>query len=153
MLSNIILGVLVMIADMAILLVVVTLMLRYIMRRIESLGHEPSFGSDFMILLVMMIVLFLGQVFMFTTWASLFLWLGEFDDFATAFYHSAVNFTSLGYGDIVMSEERRLLGAFEAANGVMMLGLITGAFLSVMGAIFRRHGDLAKISDRLSTDR
>lgn len=33
---------------------------------------------------------------------TMFLWLGEFELFRDAFYHSAVNFTTLGYGDIVM---------------------------------------------------
>ena len=49
------------------------------------------------------------------------LWLGEFDQAYDAIYHSAVNFTSLGYGDIVMSRERKLLGPLEAVNGVLML--------------------------------
>jgi hypothetical protein len=58
--------------------------------------------------------------------------LGEFSDFLTAFYHSMVNFASLGYGDIVMSEDWRLLGAIEASNGVLMFGLSAGAMLSIM---------------------
>ncbi|WP_321913655.1 MULTISPECIES: ion channel [unclassified Paraburkholderia] len=31
------------------------------------------------------------------------MFLGKFSDFATALYHSAVNFITLGYGDIVVS--------------------------------------------------
>lgn len=46
---------------------------------------------------------------------------GEFESFATAFDHSVVNFATLGYGDLVVSEERRLLGALESINGVLML--------------------------------
>ena len=52
-------------------------------------------------------------------WGGLFLWLGEFDQPYDAIYHSAVNFSSLGYGDIVMTRERRLLGPLEAVNGVL----------------------------------
>jgi voltage-gated potassium channel Kch len=55
----------------------------------------------------------------------LFLSLGEFEDYATAAYHSAVNFTTLGYGDVVMSERWRLLGALEAASGILMFGVST----------------------------
>ena len=36
-----------------------------------------------------------------------------------AFYHSAVNFTTLGYGGIVMSEEWRLLGPQEEVSGTL----------------------------------
>jgi hypothetical protein len=68
----------------------------------------------------------------------LFFACGEFADFATAFYHSAVNFSTLGYGDLVMSEQRRLLGALEAANGVLMFGLTTGVLYTVLNALMRR---------------
>ena len=54
------------------------------------------------------------------------------------FYHSTVNFATLGYGDIVMSEQARLLGALEAVNGVMMFGLTTGVLVTVLNAIARR---------------
>jgi hypothetical protein len=43
-----------------------------------------------------------------------------------------VNFTSLGYGDIVMSRERRLLGPLEAANGVLMLGMSSATLMAIM---------------------
>ena len=80
----------------------------------------------------------LGQI---GVWASVFLVRGEFSDFATAFYHSTVNFATLGYGDIVMSEQGRLLGALEAVNGVMMFGLTTGVLFGVMNALLRRGWD------------
>jgi hypothetical protein len=65
--------------------------------------------------------------------------LGEFTDMETAFYHSVVNFTSLGYGDIVMSPRWRLLGGLEAANGVLMFGVTTGSLMAVMSRLFVRH--------------
>ena len=67
------------------------------------------------------------------------MYLGEFQDFATAFYHSTVNFASLGYGDLVMSEQWRLLGALEAANGVLMFGLTAGTMFSIMQNMVRQH--------------
>jgi hypothetical protein len=54
----------------------------------------------------------------------------------TAIYHSGVNFAGLGYGDIVMSESRRMLGPLEAANGVLMFGVstavMTGAVIDIL---------------------
>jgi len=93
--------------------------------------------------------LFFGHLLQFATWALLFTWLGEFADLATAFDHSTVNFTSLGYGDIVMSEEWRLLGALEAGNGVLMFGLSAGTILAVMNALFARRKALAGLSNSL----
>ena len=64
---------------------------------------------------------------------------GEFKEFATAFYHSVVNFTTLGYGDLVMSEKRRILGALEAANGVLMFGLTTSILFVILNELVKRE--------------
>ena len=89
---------------------------------------------------VVMLMLFIGHMFQVAVWALLFMQLGEFSDFMTAFYHSMVNFASLGYGDIVMSEDWRLLGAIEASNGV----LTAGAVLSVMGYLLKSFGPMSE---------
>ncbi len=68
-------------------------------------------------------------------WASAFVLCGEFADFEEAFYHSAVNFTTLGYGDLVMSQRWRLLGALEALNGSLMLGLSAAMLFTVLGRV------------------
>lgn len=86
-----------------------------------------------------MLILFAGHLFQVSLWAWLFKWLGQFEDFETAFYHSAVNFSSLGYGDIVMREEWRLLGAMEAGGGILMFGLSTGLGFAVINSILRRR--------------
>ncbi|MGV6473729.1 ion channel [Azotobacter vinelandii] len=73
-------------------------------------------------------------------WAWVFVLVGEFADFAdfaTALYHSAVNFATLGYGDIVMSERWRLLGALEAANGILMFGVSTAMMTAVLTRLIR----------------
>ena len=74
-------------------------------------------------------------------WATAFVLCGEFADFEDAFYHSAVNFTTLGYGDIVISRRWRLLGPLEAANGSLMLGLSAAMHFTVLGRVAeaRRH--------------
>jgi hypothetical protein len=56
-------------------------------------------------------------------WAIVFRLCGEFPDMGTAYYHSAVNFTTLGYGDVVLSSGWRLLGPLEAADGMLMFGV------------------------------
>ena len=68
-------------------------------------------------------------------WAGAFVLSGEFGEFEEAFYHSAVNFTTLGYGDIVMSRRWRLLGPLEAVNGSLMLGLSAAMLFTILGRI------------------
>jgi Ion channel len=65
-------------------------------------------------------------------WAGLFMICGEFSDFGTAFYHSAVNYTSLGYGDFIMTSSWRLLGPLETANGMFLFGVSTAMIFAVM---------------------
>jgi hypothetical protein len=77
-----------------------------------------------------MILLVLGNLAQLTLWAIVFLLLGEFDTFGAAVYHSAVNFATLGYGDLVMSERNRFLGPLEAINGVLMVGVSTAALMA-----------------------
>ena len=80
-----------------------------------------------------------AQLVQVAAWAALFIGCGEFDDFSTAFYHSAVNFTTLGYGDIVMSRAWRLLGPLEAAAGMLMFGVSTAVLFAVTQALIRRR--------------
>ena len=87
-----------------------------------------------------MLILFVGLLFQVGLWAALFVRLRQFDSYATAFYHSMVNFSSLGYGDIVMSEKWRLLGAIEATGGILMFGISTGVGLAVFTGLIRRLG-------------
>jgi len=70
-------------------------------------------------------------------WAVLFEACGEFTGFAPALYHSAVNYTSLGYGDVVMSASWKLLGPLEAADGLLMFGFSTAMIFAVMQRLFR----------------
>jgi hypothetical protein len=65
-------------------------------------------------------------------WAVLYVICGEFPDFATAYYHSAVNYTSLGYGDVIMSPSWKLLGPLETANGMLLFGVSTAMIFAVI---------------------
>ncbi|MFN3188995.1 MAG: potassium channel family protein [Aureliella sp.] len=69
-------------------------------------------------------------------WALLLKWLDPdtFDGFESALYFSAVTYTSLGYGDIVLDSRWRLLCGFEAIDGLMLFGVST----ALLFIIFQR---------------
>jgi hypothetical protein len=48
-----------------------------------------------------------------------------------------VNFSSLGYGDVVMSKRWKLLGPIEASNGVLMFGLTGAALVAILQQMVR----------------
>ena len=96
--------------------------------RHRYLSNSPSYTASLIVINVVMLLLVVGNMAQIALWAPLFQVLGEFDRFRDAFYHSAVNFAALSYGDLVMSEKHRLLGPLESVNGVIMIGVST-AFL------------------------
>ncbi len=69
-------------------------------------------------------------------WAFHYSWDGAIPDLSSAFYFSAVTYTTTGYGDIVLREEWRLVGSVEALTGILMCGLSTGLFFAVFARIF-----------------
>lgn len=111
---------------------------RHYVRQVRH-GHEEGFWQGVRPLLVAMLALMLGNLAQIALWGGLFLYLGEFAEAYDAIYHSAVNFTSLGYGDIVMSRNWKLLGPLEAANGVLMLGMSAAALMAILQHLIKTY--------------
>jgi hypothetical protein len=113
-------------------------------RREKRLGRAGAkFWTDVSIVALAVFFLLVAHLIEIAFWAVLFLVCGEFHEFGIAYYHSSVNYTTLGYGDIVMSPSWRLLGPLEAANGVLMFGVSTGMiFALIQRLIYSRFVDL-----------
>ncbi|MBQ0720460.1 MAG: two pore domain potassium channel family protein [Gammaproteobacteria bacterium] len=139
MLLPLLTGSLTIVINMVIQVLTVVILIRFLAPKQQAYALKTTVFHDTWILSFALAVLFAGNLIQCAIWAVLFIFLGEFQIFATAFYHSSVNFASLGYGDIVMSERWRLLGALEAANGVLMFGLTAGTMFSMMQRMAQRH--------------
>jgi hypothetical protein len=100
-------------------------------RSVANWLHSVSVFTRALLLIVA------AQLVQIACWAALFVGCGEFKDFSTAFYHSAANFTTLGYGDIVMSPAWRLLGPLEAVAGMLMFGVSTAVLFRVIDMLVR----------------
>jgi hypothetical protein len=86
---------------------------------------------------------FVAHLIEIALWAGLFVICGEFKDIASAYYHSAVNYSTLGYGDVVMSQSWKLLGPLEAADGALMFGVSTAMIFAVIQRLLlARFADL-----------
>jgi hypothetical protein len=134
---NLAIGTTLTLVNLMILLLAAKPSLHYLKKRLAKFDHQSSKHPFVVPLTVVMSFLFLGHLLQFATWAAVFLAIGQFDSYETAFYFSATNFTSLGYGDIIMDPTWRLLGPLEAANGVLMFGLSAGLLVAVIGYFFR----------------
>ena len=103
--------------------------------------HGQRFLAGIRPLIAVTLVMMLVNLVQIALWGGLFLWLGEFEQPYDAVYHSAVNFTSLGYGDIVMTRNRKLLGPLEAVNGVLMLGMTAAALMAIVQHMIKSQQD------------
>jgi hypothetical protein len=137
MLMNLVLGVLTMCLGLVLQAILLAAAMRYYARR-DDLLNSPEFASSLLVIIGVMTLLLFGNLSQIAIWAALFVWLGEFPTFAGAFYHSAVNFATLGYGDIVMSDAHKLLGPLQAINGVLMIGVSTAALMSAFQDAMRK---------------
>ena len=114
-------------------------LLNFLRRRDDRLGKsDVNLQAATATLSGSMLILFVGHLFQVGLWAALFVRLDQFERYATAFYHSMVNFSSLGYGDVVMSADWRLLGAMEATSGILMFGISTGVGLAVFNRLSKQ---------------
>jgi hypothetical protein len=84
-----------------------------------------------------------GHLLEIGLWALTFELCGEFSNFAAAFYHSAVNYTTLGDDTVVMSVRWRLLGPLEASVGMLMFGVSTAMIFAVIQRLIQtRFGEI-----------
>ena len=99
-------------------------------RRLGRAG--AGFWIDFSIVALGISIALLAHLMEIACWATLFVLCGEFARFGAAYYHSAVNYTTLGYGDVIMTPSWRLLGPLETANGFMLFGVTTAMVIAVL---------------------
>jgi voltage-gated potassium channel Kch len=138
MLMNLAIGLPMMVVCLIFQTILLVAALRYYVKH-RHLVSDDSVLHSWLVISMVMLILVLGNLVQISAWALLFVLLEEFHGFGQAFYHSTVNFSSLGYGDIVMSDTHKLLGALEAINGVLMIGLSTAALMGTFQDILR-HG-------------
>ena len=129
----------------------------HFVRRERRLGYAGvHFWNDVTIVAAATSVALAAHLIEMAAWALVFVRCGEFRDFAAALYSSAENYTTLGYGDVVMSARWRLLGPLEAADGMLMFGVTTAMIFSVIQRLvqtrFGRSRRLIRIqAGRLAT--
>jgi ion channel len=102
-----------------------------------------GFWTDVAIVVAAIFLTLAAHLVEIAVWALLFMVCGEFPAFAMACYHSAVNYTTLGYGDVVMTASWKFLGPLEAANGFLLFGVSTALVFAVIQRVAQaRFADL-----------
>lgn len=119
----------------------------HFVRRQHRLGHAGvRFWRDVVIVAGATSLALMAHLVEMAIWAIMFVFCGEFAQFAGAFYHSAMNYTTLGYGDVVMTPSWKLFGPLETADGMLMFGVSTAIIVLVIQLSVRtRFHDLPNL--------
>lgn len=139
MIVSILLGLLAMSACLILQASTLTLAVRYF-AWVGGRGEGRSRARvAFVQLSILMACLMAGTMIQILIWALLYRVTGLLEDFETAAYFSGVTFTTLGYGDVLLTGRLRFLAPFQAACGVMMFGLSTAALLAAVQQELRKR--------------
>jgi hypothetical protein len=107
--------------------------LERILMRTHAWVVKPPHGPK---LVVVLSISMLWTLLMMT--ASVWIWavalweLEIFLTFESSVYFSLVAFTTLGFGDILLPVQWRLLGGLAAANGLLIFGLLTAMLVETL---------------------
>lgn len=121
--------------------------LRYLMARKTLADGQIRPANVLRVLISTAIVLITLHIIEIFVWALAYLLVvpdGELQTLESAFYFSAVTFTTLGYGDITLSSDWRLLSGLQAIDGILLIGWTTAFLFAVLQRAWIRPGDNKK---------
>ncbi|MCB8820588.1 potassium channel family protein [Microvirga rosea] len=99
-------------------------------------GSQPWLA---VVMVATVAILMMAHAAEVTTWALAYAILDVAPARADAMYFAFVNYTTLGYGDVVPVERWRLLGPAAAMNGVLLFGWSTAVIFEVLRQAMRNR--------------
>ncbi len=117
--------------------------------KIESLSQKiAKKNCKIPLVTIVILLVFSAHVVQMWLWAFTYLiFTDEFSNIEQAIYLSISSFTTVGFGDIVMSEKWRILSGVEAANGFILFGWSTAFIFEIIAQIYRREAKNIKKND------
>ena len=82
------------------------------------------------------LVVFLYHIIQIWIWAGFYLAFDILPDLESALYFSTSAFTTVGFGDVYLDQDWRLISSFEAANGFILFGWSTAFIFEVMNRAY-----------------
>lgn len=114
-------------------LIGVTHLMKYVRAWFRLHRHE---AGRTVAMIATVLALFLVHSVEVWLWAAVYLGLGALSDLGEAVYFSLTTFATIGYGDIVLADDWRILAALEGISGLILIGWSTAYLV----AASTRHG-------------
>jgi hypothetical protein len=138
-LENVALGIALVCITVSLQIALTSLVLRLFRRMVLLVA--PRSGSSIRVLAVALLVITIvfGHLAQINLWALAFYLLAFFGDFWSAQYFAGETYTTLGYGDLLLPPEHRMLAGWLAITGLLMIGWSTAVFAYLVTKYHEAH--------------
>lgn len=121
--------------------------LRIFIPQYKRWRKKNDFLSSFAMLVFLVMFFTLLHGGQCTLWAAVYYLnpqISSLSSFSESIYFSLITFTTIGYGDVVIDSEWRILSGLEAINGIMLVGWSTAMVFSFLQVIYK-NGNIASL--------
>lgn len=101
-------------------------------RSASRLGETLGQGLGILIVVFSLFALHSLQIWLY---AFAYLLVGELHQMETAVYFSTSTFTTVGFGDVILSHNWRMLGVAESMNGFLLISWSTAFLVSLTARV------------------
>ena len=111
------------------------LSLELIHRTVLSVRTDIAMRWRAVIYALVVVAVFVAHVIEIAIWAVFYYFQAAINEIPTleaAMYFSTSTFTTVGFGDLVLSEEWRLLSSIESINGMILFGWSTAFIFQIV---------------------
>ena len=111
------------------------LVMTMVVRVARAMANTSALAPSLFLIAIMIAtvsILMVAHVFEVAVWAAVYAIVGAAPAGASDFHFAFVNYTTLGYGDVIPVEQWRLLGPATAMCGVLMFGWSTAVIFEVL---------------------
>lgn len=88
------------------------------------------------LLVVAVLGTFIAHIIQIWIWALFYLYIDVVSDLEEALYFATSSFTTVGFGDIYLEKDWRLVSSFQSANGFILFGWSTAFIFEVMSKLY-----------------
>lgn len=125
-------------------------LVQFLFKKHNKVEAAWSFVKAMRILCSSAIVLVVLHFLEIMIWAVFFLIIPDVEHITTieqAIYFSMITYTTVGYGDLVLTPFWRIMSGFEAMNGILLFGWSSALFFSIVQKILNNLNQNRKIEN------
>lgn len=137
MLAELAAGTAVSLFNIAVHAAAMTALVRALATRFVSAFHRSAMVRLVVIMVVAVAVLMCAHMFEVWAWSVLYGMLGVTPAGADEFAFAFVNYTTLGYGNVLPRPQWELIGPMTAMNGVLLFGWSTAVLFQILSVTYK----------------